>query len=932
MKINTKLLFIAVVVALALPLVLTVGDASAAATDRYLSDGAVPNGTTGGWNLPADQGTCAADTTKTSRPTCNAISYPAYTTTALCSTAPGFPATATWRSACLAPSATSQSACLALPGNPIWGHLGSGSDLCTISMLGQDRNATTCVADGGVYQLTCVANFAFTGTYTGNDQCLRCHNSTGSAYVSNVAAATGEGYLKTGHKNMLRKVSAPNKWADGGGFVYTTLLTGQASPNDTATVNWATGTISTVSSLTNAQLLYIYGDWMGAETDHPGASVPNAIWTTNGTTASGYSCASCHTTGYNASQFDTTVTGPSGKIREPKNSYPLITSGITGSWDYDGIICARCHNATSSSSYVDNFRAQICGTTGVGNSNCSVLVFGTHNGGTNLSDGATSADPNTNNAAKVIGLCFECHNSTITKADPAGQIKVGANHGAANGDWNGHVIGNMMLNGTHAKFTGTAGQIKDVANYASNFSRPSSSPDGFDQAGCVGCHNVHQSTVEAVGAEGIEQECTACHNKSLPGMNHPTGADTPANGNLTSAAACESCHMWRNGYCVSGTTVLPAPASAGNYYNENSCAANGGTWTEGLPSHVWRINTDASYSTFPTAAQWVAGTRKANTAADGTYANAVWGDLDLACGKCHGGSQGTDGKIAAAPYFDKATLANYAKNIHNDMPVAKFSSTPDSTTSKKVNFNASGSVCPSLSSCTYAWDFGDTTTGTGVTTNHVYADTTTRTVTLTVTGDDGSDCNTTKDSTSKSVTPVILNTPPVVGITGLTFTNLTVSFTDASTDDGVGGAATVYVNWGDGSPVAACGATGSVCTKTYAAAGTYNITHYVRDAGGLLSANDTFQAIVPAKFFVNVSTTAAVQSALVQVKQGLAIKAQGYTSVAGTWQSLVKLPTGAYTATITKAGVTFDCDVAVGIQNPVSFSIVAADVNINCTH
>ena len=896
MKINTKLLFLAVVVALALPLVLTVGDASAA--PRYLSDGAVPNGTTGGWNLPADQGTCAGDTTKTSRPTCNAISYPAYTTTALCSTAPGFPATATWRSACLAPSATSQSACLALPGNPIWGHLGSGSDLCTISMLGQDRNATTCVADGGVYQLACVANFAFTGTYTGNDQCIRCHNSTGSAYVSNVAAATGEGYLKTGHKNMLRKVSAPNKWADGGGFVYTTLLTGQVAPNDTATVNWATGQISTVSSLTNATLLYIYGDWMGAESDHPGLSLPNAVWTTNGTTASGYSCASCHTTGYLATNFDTSSTGPGLKIREPKNSFSAITSGITGSWDYDGIICARCHNATSTGSFTDAFRDQICGTTGVGNSNCSVLIFGTHNGGSNLSDGATSADPNTNNAAKVIGLCFECHNSTITKADPAGQIKVGANHGAANGDWNGHVIGNMMLNGTHAKFTGTAGQIKDINQYTSNFSRPSSSPDGFDQAGCVGCHNVHQSTVEAVGAEGIEQECTACHNKSLPGMNHPTGADTPANGNLTSAAACGKCHMWRNGYCVGAT---PPPA-AGAFYNEAACLANGGTFTEGLPSHLWRINTDDAYSTFPTPAQWNAGTRKANTAADGSYANAVYGDVDLACGQCHGGSFGMDGKIAAAPYYDKATLAGLAKNIHQDMPAAAFGWVPDSTTSKQVNFNAAATVCPSLSTCSYAWDFGDSSTGTGVTPTHTYATTAPETVTLTVTGDDGSDCNTTKASVTHSVTPIILNQAPVVGRSaGPTYPGGNqVTFTDSSTDDNVGGAATVYVNWGNGGPVAVCGTAGTnpVCTKTYAAAGTYNVSHFVIDAQGLYSAYDNFQVTVPAKFFVTVDSGTA--SALVQIKQGLTIKAQGYTNGSGDWTSLVKLPVGAYTATLTK--------------------------------
>ena len=152
----------------------------------------------------------------------------------------------------------------------------------------------------------------------------------------------------------------------------------------------------------------------------------------------------------------------------------------------------------------------------------------------------------------------------------------------------------------------------------------------------------------------------------------------------------------------------------------------------------------------------------------------------------------------------------------------------------------------------------------------------------------------------------------------------------------MGGPATVYVNWGDGSPVSTCGTAGTspVCTKTYAAASTYNISHYVIDAKGLYSAYDNFSVTVPAKFNVTVTTTAPVASALVQIKQGATIKSQGYTNGAGTFASLVKLPPGAYAATITKAGVTFDCDGVAGapLTNPFGFSIVATDVTINCTH
>ena len=49
-------------------------------------------------------------------------------------------------------------------------------------------------------------------------------------------------------------------------------------------------------------------------------------------------------------------------------------------------------------------------------------------------------------------------------------------------------------------------------------------------------------------------------------------------------------------------------------------------------------------------------------------------------------------------------------------------------------------------------------------------------------------------------------------------------------------------------------------------------------------AYDNFQVTVPAKFFVTVDSGTA--SALVQIKQGLTIKAQGYTNGSGDWQIL----------------------------------------------
>jgi hypothetical protein len=83
--------------------------------------------------------------------------------------------------------------------------------------------------------------------------------------------------------------------------------------------------------------------------------------------------------------------------------------------------------------------------------------------------------------------------------------------------------------------------------------------------------------------------------------------------------------------------------------------------------HLFRINSSSSYSTFPVAGALATNstdctnaggtwsgtscTLNANKSADGTYANAVWVDVDLACGQCHGGGasqKATTGTVATA--------------------------------------------------------------------------------------------------------------------------------------------------------------------------------------------------------------------------------------------------------------------------------------------
>jgi hypothetical protein len=80
-------------------------------------------------------------------------------------------------------------------------------------------------------------------------------------------------------------------------------------------------------------------------------------------------------------------------------------------------------------------------------------------------------------------------------------------------------------------------------------------------------------------------------------------------------------------------------------------------------------------------------------------------------------------------------------------PVASFTYAASGTW---VDFNASGSYDPDGSVVSYFWDFGDGTTGSGVTTSHVYPYNGTFTVTLTVTDNSG--------QTGQTVQNVIVST------------------------------------------------------------------------------------------------------------------------------------------------------------------------------
>ncbi|MBT8203014.1 MAG: S8 family serine peptidase [Acidimicrobiia bacterium] len=116
---------------------------------------------------------------------------------------------------------------------------------------------------------------------------------------------------------------------------------------------------------------------------------------------------------------------------------------------------------------------------------------------------------------------------------------------------------------------------------------------------------------------------------------------------------------------------------------------------------------------------------------------------------------------------------------------------------------------------TYAWDFGDVNTGTGVTPTHIYVTAGTYTVELTVTSNDGG-----TDTTTVSVlveAPPVNQPPTAVIVEPVDCTDLTCTFDGSGSGDD-SGIATYAWDFGDGNTT-----TGVAPTHAYATAGTYSV-------------------------------------------------------------------------------------------------------------
>ena len=772
------------------------------------------------------------------------------------------------------------------------------------------------------------------------DQCLACHNPTGGA-------SDRTGYLMTGHKNVLRMVTpgvSSIYWEGAGGQAYTTDTLGR-------TINFLTGFL-TMADGSEAPLYYIYGDWMTIGTS------PNVIYgsysNSQGTSqpGSGYACASCHTTGYGAIAAKTFIPyNSAGNNITVANTFLYHTAGAlkpdpvlqtaaqptstvsaqinyTGpQWVFDGVTCTRCHDVTPQYS----------------GSNIDFVPGPTDQAGT--------------------ALCYNCHQyppaqNTVDMAGnsvtpnnyyPALYLPVGNNGTYTIPSFAGYPITQEFLNSPHGGFSGTAGnnnngltntgQINNPAYYASQFN------DGVNNFGCTAaCHDPHQSTVDAVvaatGAQPIQATCDVCHTEVVLSQTaHPSSPGTPlaATGE---GQPCVICHMLRpdNGKAVR--------------------------------LHLFRISVDPDYSTFPAPSQFNGGQIFPNTANDGSSFpgnQAVWVDLDLACGQCHGGGTAqltTTGSLSlsgpaaltvangagftagqmiliagagaggadlytyiAAVSGNIITLTDAAGTAVNNAAVTLNPTQNGAPYESKIQLaglanNIHGSYpTPKFTwlqtgkSNTVSFNASNTVCPAGgiCTYSWAFGDGTTDNSNSIMINHSYMSAST--GVNPYSVTLTVTNTN-VVNLPGSITQTVTVNIPPTVSEsesinnmtvtlvDSSTSGSSISIKWGDGST--STGSAGGTFTHTYSSNNTYTIVASATLQG--LVASQNLQAIVPTKYTVGGTVTNLAGTPLsgvsLQLKLNGVAKAAATTASNGTY-SFINVVAGTYTITATKSGYTF---------------------------
>ncbi len=362
--------------------------------------------------------------------------------------------------------------------------------------------------------------------------------------------------------------------------------------------------------------------------------------------------------------------------------------------------------------------------------------------------------------------------------------------------------------------------------------------------GTPGTYSVKLTVTDNAGGTG--STTTAVTVAAAPPNQPPTAAFTSQANNLavnfdaitsTDPDGTIASYTWDFGDGTSGTGQQASRTygAAGTYTVKLTVTDdNGATGTKSAPVSVTapppaNVPPTAAFTSTATNLA-VAFDGSASKDADGSIAGYAW---DFGDGATGNGSTPNHVYGSAGTYPVKLTVTDnrggtdsVTTNVTvtaappaNQPPIAAFTA---STTNLVVSVDASGSSDPDGSVASYAWDFGDQSTGTGRTATHTYATAGTYQVTLTVTDNKGANNAVTKPVTTQAA----VNNPPVAAFTSTT-ADLKASVDANGSTDADGTIASYVWDFGDGSS-----GTGKTSTRTYLAAGTYQVKLTVTDNAG----------------------------------------------------------------------------------------------------
>jgi DNA/RNA endonuclease G (NUC1) len=169
----------------------------------------------------------------------------------------------------------------------------------------------------------------------------------------------------------------------------------------------------------------------------------------------------------------------------------------------------------------------------------------------------------------------------------------------------------------------------------------------------------------------------------------------------------------------------------------------------------------------------------------------------------------------------------------NCAPVAAIAAVSGAQEGSAVTFDASGSTDADNDALSYAWTFGDGSTGSGVAPSHTYADNGTYSVSVTVTDGHGGSGTIARSVSVANVAPVPTMSPTTTTVrAGVAFSPQGL-FTDAGTRDATWHA---VFTWGDGTSLTAnivSLPTAPIrASKAYSVPGTYTVRFTVTDKDG----------------------------------------------------------------------------------------------------